>query len=200
MTEQNWESCYQAGDTQWDKGEPSPGLVDWLAAHPELPRGTVLVPGCGFGHDVRAWAAAGFPACGYDLAPSAVRGCEAKTAGTNLPATCRLGDFLIDEPFEQFDWVFEHTCFCAIPPGRREDYVNAARRWLKPGGNLLAVHYFIPDEDGPPFGTHREEIISRFGPHFELVEDWVPRSYPNRTNLERMFWWRKKEDGRSDRI
>ena len=27
----------------------------------------------------------------------------------------------------------------------------------------------------------------RFSPHFELVEDWVPRSYPNRTGRERML-------------
>ena len=26
----NWEAQYQANDTPWDKGEPSPGLVDWL--------------------------------------------------------------------------------------------------------------------------------------------------------------------------
>ena len=56
----DWEAHYQANDTPWDKGEPSPGLVDWLAAHPAVPRGTVLVPGCGMGHDVRAWAAAGW--------------------------------------------------------------------------------------------------------------------------------------------
>ena len=28
----DWEAHYQANDTPWDKGEPSPGLVDWLAA------------------------------------------------------------------------------------------------------------------------------------------------------------------------
>src|SRR2546425_62305 len=44
-----WEGRYQAKDTPWDKGEASPGLVDFLATHPELKRGTVCVPGCGFG-------------------------------------------------------------------------------------------------------------------------------------------------------
>jgi hypothetical protein len=34
--------------------------------------------------------------------------------------------------------------------------------------------------------------MERFSPHFDLMLDWVPRSYPNRTGLERMFWWRKK--------
>jgi len=53
------------------------------------------------------------------------------------------------------------------------------------------VHYLIPDQDGPPFGTTREEVLARFSPHFELLQEWVPRSYPNRTGLELMLWWRK---------
>ena len=53
------------------------------------------------------------------------------------------------------------------------------------------VCYLIVDRDGPPFGTTREEVLERFSPHFELVADWVPRSYPNRAGLERMFWWRR---------
>jgi len=64
-------------------------------------------------------------------------------------------------------------------------------RWLKPGGQYLSVNYFITDTDGPPFGTTREEQSEHFSPHFQLVEEWVPRSYPNRVGLERMFWWRR---------
>src|SRR6266542_6168987 len=62
MAETDWEARYQSGDMPWEKGEPSPGLVDFLGAQPELRRGTVVVPGCGTGHDVRAWSAAGFTA------------------------------------------------------------------------------------------------------------------------------------------
>lgn len=189
MSGTNWEALYQASETPWDKGEQSPGLVDWLAANPQLPRSTVLVPGCGVGHDVRAWAAAGFAPTGLDIAPSAVERARARH-GPELDF--QLGDFLADEPGSRFDWVFEHTCFCAISPDRRADYVQALLRWLKPGGQYLAVNYFIPDRDGPPFGVDREEIGSRFFPHFDLREEWVPRSYPNRTNLERMFWWVRK--------
>ena len=51
MSKDYWEARYQSQDMPWEKGAPSPGLVDFLAAHPELPRGTVCVPGCGTGHD-----------------------------------------------------------------------------------------------------------------------------------------------------
>ena len=190
MNENEWEARYQSGDTPWEKGEPSPGLVDFLAARPELPRGTVCVPGCGTGHDVRAWAKAGFQSFGFDLASSAIRLAEQKTADLGLSAQFQVADFLIDEPPQQFDWLFEHTLFCAIDPKRRDDYLQAVLRWLKRDGEFLAVHYLIPDEDGPPFGTTREEVVRRFSPHFDLVEEWVPRSYPNRTGLELMLWWR----------
>jgi SAM-dependent methyltransferase len=192
MKDHEWEALYQSGDMPWEKGEPSPGLVDFLAAHPELPRGTVCVPGCGTGHDARAWAKAGFRAFGYDLAPSAIRLSRERTASLGLSAEFQLGDFLTEEPPQRFDWLFEHTLYCAINPAQREAYAQAVLRWLKPDGSFLAVHYLIPDVDGPPFGTTREEVVKRFSPHFELLEEWVPRSYPNRTGLELMLWWRRR--------
>jgi SAM-dependent methyltransferase len=217
MSSTDWEARYQSGDMPWEKGAPSPGLVDFLAANPQLSGGdaivapalesgreiqatatkasllplTVCVPGCGTGHDVREWAKAGFRVYGYDLAPSAIRLSQERTQAAGLQAEFGLADFLRDEPPFLFDWIFEHTLFCAIDPGERELYVQAVLRWLKPGGQYLAVNYLIPDTDGPPFGTTREELIERFSPHFGLLFEWVPRSYPNRTGLERMLWWRK---------
>jgi len=190
--ETDWEARYQANDMPWEKGEPSPGLVDFLAAHSELPRGTVCVPGCGTGHDVRAWARTGFSAFGCDIAPTAITLSETRTREAGLTARFELGDFLSDAPPALFDWLFEHTLFCAINPNRRDDYVRAVLRWLKPRGHYLAVNYLIPDRDGPPFGTTHEELWQRFSPHFELLSEWVPRSYPNRVGLERMMWWRRK--------
>ena len=188
-----WEGRYQSGDMPWEKGEPSPGLVDFLAAHSQLPRTTVCVPGCGTGHDARAWAKSGFDVLGLDLAPSAVRlARERSTAQRNV--RFEQFDFLTDSPLTPFDWVFEHTLFCAIDPGRRGDYVAALLRWLKPGGHYLAVNYLIPDRDGPPFGVTRDELLGRFSPHFQLHQEWVPRSYPNRTGLELMLWWKCSRD------
>ena len=192
MSRTDWEARYQTGDMPREKGAPSPGLVDFLAAHRGLTGETVCVPGCGTGHDAREWAKAGFRVYGYDLAPSAIWLSTERTQAAGLTAEFRLADFLQDEPPFQFDWLFEHTLFCAIDPGERERYVAAVRRWLKPGGQYLAVNYLIADRDGPPFGTTREELIERFAPHFSLLSEWVPRSYPNRTGLELMLWWQKK--------
>ncbi len=51
MSEAYWENLYQAGDMRWEKGAPSPGLVDFLATQRDLPGETVCVPGGGTGHD-----------------------------------------------------------------------------------------------------------------------------------------------------
>ncbi len=193
MSETYWEERYQAHDMPWEKGEASPGLVDFLAANKELPPGRVAVPGCGTGHDVRAWAAAGFEVSGFDLAPSAIALAKAKTVAAGLPAEFYLADFLHEVPPVKFDWLFEHTLFCAIKPSERGEYVRAVERWLVPGGNYLAVNYLVPpDREGPPFPTTRKEQWQRFSPNFELVAEWVPRSFTNRTGLEIMFWWRRK--------
>src|SRR5439155_13689722 len=96
MNNADWEARYVTNDMPWEKGEPSPGLVDFLKAHPELPRGTVAVPGCGTGNDVRAWAAAGFTAFGYDIAPSAIQLSRQKTEAAGLKAAFALADFLVD--------------------------------------------------------------------------------------------------------
>jgi hypothetical protein len=75
-----WEARYQSGDSHWDKGAPAPGLVEFLQEHGELPRGSVAVPGCGFGHDVRCWSEFGFNAAGFDIAPSAIQRATELTA------------------------------------------------------------------------------------------------------------------------
>src|SRR6185436_13449846 len=93
MSVENWEERYQTGDMPWEKGEASPGLVDFLANQPGLTRGTVCVPGCGTGHDARAWAAAGFEVHGFDIAPSAIRLATEKTRAAELKADFRLGNF-----------------------------------------------------------------------------------------------------------
>src|ERR1700750_525134 len=72
------------GDFPLDKGAPAPPLLEWLATRGAM-RGSVLVPGCGLGYDVRAIAAASPEArvVGVDLAPSALdRARQFPPAGT----------------------------------------------------------------------------------------------------------------------
>lgn len=193
MNHTDWEARYRSGDMPWEKGAPSPGLVDFLAAHRNLPGKTVCVPGCGSGHDVCEFAKHGFDCFGFDIAPSAISLAEQNAKAVHLKAKFQLADFLHDEPPFQFDWIFEHTLFCAIHPDERDDYIRALLHWLKPDGQFLAVNYMIvEDEEGPPWPTTCEEQLRKLSPHFNLLEEWTPRSYPNREGKERMFWWQRK--------
>ena len=76
----NWDERYRQGDTPWDKGRASPALIAWLQENRGLMRGSVLVPGCGTGHDVRAIASAepkSFP-LGIDISKTAIQECWQK--------------------------------------------------------------------------------------------------------------------------
>jgi SAM-dependent methyltransferase len=148
--------------------------MDFLARHPIT--GRVLVPGCGPGHDVRAIATHGAAVTGLDLSETALRFAHGFTAtGSEIYVQGDL--FALPKEWEgQFDWVFEHTCFCAIPAIRRAEYVRAIARVLKPGGRYFAIFFLDPGvEQGPPHGATREEISNLFDPSFELLEEWIPK-------------------------
>lgn len=188
----DWESRYTAGDTPWDKGGAHPSLKTWLAAHSL--RGRILVPGCGSGHDVREIARrTGAPVVGMDIAPSALRRArEHAPAGREI---YEAGDFLAGDAARlgPFDALFEHTCFCAIPPSRRPDYARAAAAALAPGGLLLGVFFGNPensDPSSPPFRCPAAEVDSLFSTDFELVDSRDEfETYPGREGREffRMF-------------
>lgn len=182
--EVNWEERYQIGDTPWEKGYAAPPLVDFLKNHSI--QGDIFVPGCGSGHDVRALAAQGARVTGLDVAITAIaKACAFPMAGKEV---YELGDlFALPSTWQcRFDWVVEHTCFCAIPPSRRIDYVNAISGIIKPSGYFLAIFFTNPDaEQGPPFGVTNEEILQLFDPNFELMEEWIPtRTFEGREGRE----------------
>lgn len=183
----DWELRYQSGDMPWEKGAAAPPLGDWLSRH-EM-RGRILVPGCGSGHDVRELARAGAEPIGLDLAPSAITLAESQPrAGAER---YRLANFfeLSPELVGAFDWIFEHTCFCAIDPGQRTAYVASAVAALRPHGELLAIFYLNPGhdhpDDGPPYGVTHEELDALFGADFEILDEYIPTAaYPGREGRE----------------
>ncbi len=198
----DWESCYRAGDTPWDKGAAAPPLLEWLETPAHRFHGEVLVPGCGLGHDVRALAATGQAesVCGLDVSPAALAQVRRFPAAGN-ESYVEADLFALPEEWRgRFDWVFEHTCFCAIDPARRADYVRAVAEALRPGGRLLAIFYLRPwsggearpPGGGPPFGVEVSELDALFAGAFELVEESVPtRAFAGREGRELVRLLRK---------
>jgi len=184
-----WQRRYEQNDTPWDKGAPAPALVRFLQEN--AISGRVLVPGCGKGHEVRALGMQ--PGCsvvGLDLSPAAIAEARrlALQAGVDTAASFLVGDFfhLPPEMNGSFDWLVEHTCFCAIEPRQRPDYVLAAASALRTGGKIFGIFYLNPETaSGPPFAVSREELSALFEPRFILLEQWAPQeSFPGRENRE----------------
>ena len=195
----DWDERWRTGKTPWDKGAPAPPLIELLSSdHGEkLKNLRVLVPGCGSGEDVRELARWGAKATGLDLSPAAIEHARAKDP---TPGAQFVSGSFFDWVSEPFDAIWEHTCFCAIDPTRRSDYVNAVHQLLKPGGKLLAVFYLSPKqrEDGgagPPFGCSIEELDALFDGRFVLEESRVPEvAFPGREGRELLRVFRRNPE------
>lgn len=196
----DWDSRYRAGDMPWEKGQAAPPLGELLGkieAEAWGP-GPVLVPGCGYGHDVRELAGElGVPVLGVDISATAVE--RAREFARVGQEDFELGDFL-DPAWRagrEFSAIWEHTCFCAIDPSNRGRYAEAAAACLAEGGLLAGVFFLTPfdpgeEQQGPPFGVTVAELDAWFLPHFERVDGWVPgRSFPGREEREWIGLFRK---------
>lgn len=178
-----WEHKYAVGSDGWELGRAAPPLHRLFAESP-LPRSgaepgappRVLVPGCGRGHEARLLAEAGAEVVAIDIAPTAVASTRRLAAERGLRITAMEADVLAlpQEHEGRYDLFLEHCCFCAIDPTRRDDYVEAAARALRPGGRLIGLFYCHDYPGGPPFGSSADEIRARFGRRFTLLTEEVP--------------------------
>lgn len=178
----DWNDRYAAADTPWDKGSATPVLAEMWEKLPGIFDGaSVLVPGCGPGYEARWLAAKGCAVTGLDIAPLAIG--KARELDVDQSVKFEVADFL--QPEERFlgafDRVFEHTCFCALTPDLRENYLRSAHAVLKPGGMLVGIFFIDPemeaDETGPPFGIGTDELMRLCGEAgFKVNTSWVPVS------------------------
>jgi hypothetical protein len=85
-----------------------------------------------------------------------------------------------------FDGVWEYTCFCAIEPARREEYVQVLHTILRAGGLLLACFFPLrAGGDGPPFPVSRGDIDRALAGRFTVLRAGPPgRSAERRRDLE----------------
>ena len=170
-----WEHLYRRGGDGWELGRPAPPLERLLRADPPVGR-RALVVGCGRGHEARLLARLGAHVTAIDLAEAAIAEARRLAAAEAEPLAV---DFRVADLFDlrgrppAFDLVVEHTCFCAIDPARRGDYVDAVADALAPDGVLLGLFYAHGRPGGPPFTTDEAELRRRFAPRF-AVEHLAP--------------------------
>ncbi len=197
-----WSDRYQSGDHRWDLGTETP-VFRALREHDPLfhvndaSALTIAIPGCGFGHDAIAFAQSGFAVTAIDFAPEPLAYLQdhARSQGLSLQLLER-DIFTLQWDFAQsFDRVLEYTCYCAIDPSRREEYVKVMSAIVKPGGYLIGLFFPMDDieRDGPPFTVHEDEIHRQFEREgFVLISSVTPReSHPARAGREKLMVFRK---------
>ena len=165
-----WDQRYREGRDGWELGAPAPPLDAFLREDPRrpLPPGAVLVPGCGRGHEAALLAELGFTTIGLDISGEALKEAQ-RLHGAERPGLRWLQADLLDAAALRssgltdgsLEGVVEHTCFCAIDPSRRSDYLAAVTRLLAPGGWLLGLFWCHTSPGGPPFGSDPHRLADQ---------------------------------------
>jgi SAM-dependent methyltransferase len=171
-----WEDLYARGADGWEMGRPALPLVDFIETTPP-PRGRVAVPGCGRGHDARFLARHGYDVTAFDFSSAAVEAARTLVAAERVAVTVEQRDIFGagTDYTHAFDGAWEYTCYCAIDPRRRDEYVATLARIVKPGGWLLACFFPLRTvAAGPPFPVTRREIKRRLARHFRIAREFAP--------------------------
>lgn len=174
-----WEQLYQTNTTPWELNVPAPPFRTFLSSPYVLPSGKMVIPGCGSGNEVLLFAQNGFEVTGVDFAQSAVQITAAKLSAEGLLGTqaylLQRDFFDIHEYDKYFDYVLEHTCFCAIHPSRRRTYEMTVKDMLKPGGKFIALWWLLDHgKGGPPYSVTKSEIFDLFSNDFNIDLAFTP--------------------------
>lgn len=192
----DWDKRYKNNDKPWDKGSATPVLTELISNTPQyfLPQFSALIPGCGIGHDIALLEKHGLTTTGLDISEEAIR--LAKQTYPELKTTwLNKNIFTLKNHPEKYDLIWEHTCYCAILPELRNQYIDQIDKLMKPGAYFAGVFFTDtgqPPEIGPPFSTTTEDIIQNFGRKLTLLWEAKPQiSYPGRENREYTMIWQK---------
>ena len=192
-----WHQRYIDGDTPWDKGTYTPAVLEILT-NKVIPEGKeVLVPGSGYGYDAWAISNAGYTTTGIDIVEFAVSEAQRIHQGAENLSFIKADLFDPELPAKKtYGAIWEHTCYCAILPEQREDYIEAVANLLEKDGLFIGLFFTnteMPPGEGPPYETSAEDVHRLFSERFELVWEKDPDdTFPQRVGCEWLMLWRKK--------
>lgn len=193
-----WAEKYQTDySPPWDLGQAAPPFVELLNSHPELKPGTAAVVGSGLGNDAMLFAQRGFDVTGFDFVEAAVARATQTASDAAVPATFLQRDVfdLGSEFSEQFSYVVEHTCYCAIEPMRRDHYIQTMFEILQPGGYFIGLFWCHRRQGGPPFGSEPKKVSARFAKKFEILDfELAKTSIDSRKGQEYLGLFRKSRN------
>ena len=185
-----WDTRYRGGVTPWDAAGVPPRLDAWLQAHKAKLR--ALIPGCGTGYEVRAFAAHGHDVLAIEFSDAAIEAARRELGA--LGDQVRKADFFAFEA-APFDVIYERAFLAALPRRLWPQWAARVAELLRPGGELAGFFYFDDNERGPPFGVLPDQLAELLQGDFELIEDEaVPpgESIPIFAGKERWQVWRRR--------
>lgn len=184
------EEYYRAGKPPWDTEVTPRELVALVEGDGAPPSGRALELGCGTGTNAAYLARHGWEVVAVDLVDRAVRQAREKAgaAGVAVRVLCgdatRLDELDVPGPYDLF---FDLSCYCGIPPHRRDAYAAGLTRRAAPGARLLMFGYGPEAFDDPISGVTADELRTRFA-GWDLV-DTTPGTNPFPT-----FWFTLRRD------
>jgi SAM-dependent methyltransferase len=162
-----------------------PELVALVEGHGALLPGRALELGCGTGTNAIYLARHGWDVVAVDLIDRAVEQARTKAAAAGTAVRLLCGDATrldeLDAPGPH-DLFFDLSCYCGIPPHRRDAYAAGLTDRAAPGARLLMFGYGPGAFDDLISGVTADELRARF-PGWELV-DTTPG-----TNRLPTFWF-----------
>jgi SAM-dependent methyltransferase len=188
-TSEFWEVRYREAFIPWDAGGVPPALQDFM---PRLAPGRrVLIPGCGTGYEVAAFALAGHDVLAIDFSAAAVA--AARRVLGPFADRVREGDFFAFDAGGGFDVVYERAFLCALPRRLWRAWADRVAGMLRPGGLLAGFFFFGEGDRGPPFPLHPGELEALLGARFERIDEReVTGSVPVFAGRERWQAWKLK--------
>jgi len=191
---QFWEDIYLADDAGWDLGGITPAIESIADT---ITPGKVCILGCGRGYDAVMFAKKGFKVTAVDFAPSAIKAVRNLAKKSDVVVQAIQDDIfsLTHEHCNTYDYVIEHTCFCAIYPKRRSEYEELVKKILKPKGKLIGLWFPLDktiEDGGPPWGTSVDEVKSIFKNGWIIEREEFPNlSIKSRKGREKLIIFRK---------
>jgi Thiopurine S-methyltransferase (TPMT) len=188
-----WTQRYGSGKTPWTFH----GVPENLAAFPRRTSSPsrILIPGVGADSQViSAFHNAGHEVTAIDLSPIAVD--QAKSGLGPLEDKIILGDvFDYDFGPRPFDFVYERTFLCSLPPPVWENYVSRVAELLGASGKLVGFFFYGNEPDPSPYPLSETRALELFEKQFQLVRDeTVSDSVPMFTGMERWQEWSRRGD------
>jgi SAM-dependent methyltransferase len=185
-----WDTRYRSGKTPWDFHGIPKALQEFLQS--TTIKGRVLIPGCGSGYEIKAFADAGWDPVGIDFSQAAVE--RAKSHLGDLADKIKFGNFF-EYSFgpEKFDLIYERTFLCSMSPKLWRSYAIKVAELLHDRGTLAGFFLYGAESNPPPYPLAEGQLQTLLGSNFQKIERTRATDSLEIFSTKEEFWevWKK---------